>query len=67
MLFQGNASVVRTLNDTALYKEVRSAFVDMGIPEKEVTDLLTVVASVVHLGELDYVPISKVRKNNNKK
>lgn len=56
---QGNSSSVRTLNDKALFREVKDAFKQMGFSEREVLDLLTVVSSVLHLGELQYTPTNK--------
>ena len=53
-LKQGNATKVKTINDADDFKTVKSAMKVIGFAESEISNLLQLVASVAHLGNIEF-------------
>eukprot|EP00054_Salpingoeca_dolichothecata_P020144 m.126631 g.126631 ORF g.126631 m.126631 type:complete len:1134 (+) comp23507_c0_seq9:802-4203(+) len=56
---QGGDSRVDTINDAKEFKDVRQAFKDMAFEDAEVEELLTVVAAVLLIEEIDFEDLGK--------
>ncbi|XP_072029754.1 unconventional myosin-Id-like [Amphiura filiformis] len=51
---QGNAAVVKSLNDKRDYKAVMHALQDLGFTKEEQKTMWTLVASILHLGNVEF-------------
>nr|XP_033486367.1 unconventional myosin-Ic-like [Epinephelus lanceolatus] len=52
--FQGNCPKVSSINDRSDWKIVKKALTVIGFSEEEVEELLNIIASVLHLGNVQY-------------
>ncbi|XP_049432944.1 unconventional myosin-Ic-A-like [Epinephelus fuscoguttatus] len=51
---QGNCPKVSSINDRSDWKTVKKALTVIGFSEEEVEELLNIIASVLHLGNVQY-------------
>ncbi|GAB1607580.1 unconventional myosin-Va-like isoform X4 [Argonauta hians] len=52
---QGECPDIKDVNDAVMFKKTRAAFMELGIPDEEQLKMYSVVASILHLGNIVFI------------